>query len=86
MTRLIDADDFFRTFSELAIEPYINAPTIEKIPHGKCKKCKAYRQYGSRADGLCDIARMTPEGETYINVNEDFFCSYFREATDNDKV
>lgn len=30
MTRLIDADDFFRTFPELAIEPYINAPTVSK--------------------------------------------------------
>lgn len=30
MTRLIDADDFFRTFPELAIEPYINAPTVKE--------------------------------------------------------
>lgn len=29
MTRLIDADDFFRTFPELAIDPYINAPTVD---------------------------------------------------------
>ena len=26
--RLIDADDFFDEFCEIAIEPYINAPTI----------------------------------------------------------
>lgn len=35
MTRLINADDFFRTFPELAIEPYINAPTIEERPQGE---------------------------------------------------
>ena len=29
MTRLIDADAFFKTFPELAIEPYINAPTVD---------------------------------------------------------
>ena len=27
--RLIDADDFFRNYPELAIEPYINAPTVK---------------------------------------------------------
>lgn len=27
--RLIDADAFFNEFPELAIEPYINAPTVE---------------------------------------------------------
>lgn len=27
--RLIDADAFFRNFPELAIEPYINAPTVD---------------------------------------------------------
>ena len=26
--RLIDADDFFRNYPELAIEPYINTPTV----------------------------------------------------------
>ena len=28
--RLIDADEFFRNYPELAIEPYINAPTVEQ--------------------------------------------------------
>lgn len=28
MTRLIDADEFFENYPELAIEPYINAPTV----------------------------------------------------------
>lgn len=27
--RLIDADEFFKNYPELAIEPYINAPTVE---------------------------------------------------------
>ena len=27
--RIIDADDFFRTFPELDIEPYNNFPTVE---------------------------------------------------------
>lgn len=27
--RLIDADEFFENYPELAIEPYINAPTVE---------------------------------------------------------
>lgn len=57
-------------------------------PHGKCKNCKAYRRYGSRADGYCNISRMTPEGETFINVNETFFCSYYKEMeeAENDKI
>lgn len=46
---------------------------------GKCKDCRSYRQYGSRSDGYCHITRMTPEGETYINVDEDFYCSYFED-------
>lgn len=29
MTRLIDADDFFRNYPELDIEPYNNAPTVD---------------------------------------------------------
>ena len=33
--RLIDADDFFRQFSELDIEPYNNVSTIEERPKGK---------------------------------------------------
>ena len=52
-------------------------------PKGKCKKCKEYRRFGSRADGYCNMLRMTAKGETFINVNENFFCNYFKEA-DND--
>lgn len=41
--RLIDADEFFKNFPELAIEPYINAPTVEPqkivtIPHELIEK------------------------------------------------
>ena len=49
MSRYIDADDFFRQFSELDIEPYNNAPTIEIEPNdcvlkefGKC----SYKETG----------------------------------------
>lgn len=33
--RLIDADDFFRMFCELDIEPYNNAPTIIEADGGE---------------------------------------------------
>ena len=33
--RLIDADDFFRQFEELDIEPYNNVSTIEERPTGE---------------------------------------------------
>ena len=58
---------------------------VDGEPKSKCKNCKAYRQYGSRADGYCDISRMTAEGMLHINVNEDFYCSYFEEA-DNESI
>ena len=72
------------TFEEMAeaIEMAIEALKNER-PKGKCKKCKEYRRFGSGADGYCNIVRMTAEGETFINVNENFFCNYFKEA-DND--
>lgn len=35
MSRYIDADEFFKNFPELAIEPYIDAPTVEERPKGK---------------------------------------------------
>ena len=54
MTRLIDADDFFRTFPELAIEPYINAPTIP-LPDFK----EGYKQ--AILDGKTNFSR--PQGK-----------------------
>ena len=60
MTRLIDADDFFRTFPELAIEPYINAPTIP-LPDFK----EGYKQ--AILDGKTNYSRQLGE---WITVNE----------------
>ena len=60
MTRLIDADDFFRTFPELAIEPYINAPTIP-LPDFK----EGYKQ--AILDGKTNFSR--PQGK-WIPVSE----------------
>ena len=43
--RLIDADDFFQRFPELAIEPYINAPTVE-CPQGEWVEKVETKQIG----------------------------------------
>ena len=55
-----------------------------EIPQGMCKNCKAYKQYGLRSDGFCGIPRMTSEGEQYINVNGNFYCSYFEDKREAD--
>lgn len=53
-----------------------NAQTVES----KCKTCKYYHPYlkqfsnEPRGDGYCVIARMTPEGMTTINCNDEFGC------------
>ena len=36
--RPIDADEFFRNYPELAIEPYINAPTVEAFTEEDIKQ------------------------------------------------
>ena len=105
--RLIDADEFFENYPELAIEPYINAPTVD-IPcndccadtyrdgyekgkadartQGECKTCKYYHPYYAqfsnkpRGDGYCVIARMTPEGMTTINCNDEFGCASYQKG------
>lgn len=50
---------------------------------GKCKTCKYYHPYYERSeprgDGYCVIARMTPEGLTTINCNDEFGCSDYQE-------
>lgn len=66
MTRLIDADDFFRVFPELAIEPYINATTVEERPKGEwivkgqdiycsvCNQESAFNEFGaSKFSNFC---------------------------------
>lgn len=54
-------------------------------PHGECRTCKYYHPYFEqltnipRGDGYCVIARMTPEGMTTINCNDEFGCSDYQE-------
>lgn len=51
----------------------------------KCKTCNYYHPYFEqfsnepRGDGYCVIARMTPEGLTTINCNDEFGCSDYQE-------
>lgn len=58
----------------------------EKKPQGKCKTCRYYhmyfKQYSNepRGDGYCVIARMTPEGMTTMNCNDEFGCSDYQEG------
>lgn len=58
----------------------------EKRPKGKCKTCRYYhpyfKQYSNepRGDGYCVIARMTPEGMTTMNCNDEFGCSDYQEG------
>lgn len=62
-----------------------NAPTVER-PTGECKTCKYYHPYFEqftnipRGDGYCVIARMTPEGMTTINCNDEFGCSDYQKG------
>lgn len=57
-----------------------------ETPHGKCKTCKYYHPYYKqfsdepRGDGYCVIARMTPEGMTTINCNDEFGCSDYQKG------
>lgn len=93
MTRLIDADAFKKQleesyeYTELSevIEMLDNASTVER-PQGECKSCKYYHPYyigysdKPRGDGYCVIARMTPEGMTTINCNDEFGCSDYQKG------
>ena len=62
-----------------------NAPTICGN-NPKCKTCKYYHPYYEqftnkpRGDGYCAIERMTPEGITTINCNDDFNCSDYQKG------
>lgn len=59
---------------------------IKYRPKDECKTCKHYRPYleqfsnEPRGDGYCSIARMTPEGMTNINCNDDFYCSDYQKG------
>ncbi len=56
--RLIDADDFFRTFSELDRAPYNNFPTVEPVRHGRWEIYDTYKQTidGRTFDGWCECS------------------------------
>ena len=55
-------------------------PTIDAVEVVRCKDCKNYHlyQYNNtpRGDGYCSIARITNDGELYINVSDEHYCSY----------
>lgn len=67
---------------------FIDKKVLER-PQGECKTCKYYHPYYMqfsnelRGDGYCVIARMTPEGLTTINCNDEFSCSDY-EVKNND--
>jgi hypothetical protein len=63
--RLIDADEFFENYPELAIEPYINVPTVEF--HYKPKRMKIDK------DGNVEF-EYTPQGE-YEEGTQGHYCS-----------
>jgi hypothetical protein len=57
---------------------------LQERPQGECKTCRYYHPYYEqfsnepRGDGYCVIARMTSEGMTTINCNDEFSCSDYR--------
>ena len=67
--RLIDADEFFRNYPELAIEPYINAPTVH---HPNCDICEdKAKQYSSGfLDGYM-TGKTRPQGEWLLVGHND---------------
>lgn len=73
-----DKEEFEKDFDEI-LDLAIEALYHER-PHGKCKNCKEYRCFDSWSDGYCNIVRMTAKGETNLLVNENFYCSYFKEG------
>ena len=60
--------------------------TVYARPQGECKTCRYYHPYCKqfsdepRGNGYCVIARMTPEGMTTINCNDEFGCSYYQKG------
>lgn len=61
-------------------------------PTGECKSCKYYHPYfkqfsnEARGDGYCVIARMTPEGMTTINCNDEFWCSDYQKGGETNET
>lgn len=52
--RLIDADDFFRQFEELDIEPYNNVSTIEERPKGEWIEVDVRNCHATLKCSVCD--------------------------------
>ena len=79
-----DKEELNRIVEERVIEPIKNGELVIKKerPRGECKTCKYYHPYYERSeprgDGYCVIARMTPEGMTTINCNDEFSCSDYQ--------
>lgn len=81
-----DKNELERIVRDRVIEPIKNGELVikEKIPRGECRTCKYYHPYfekfsnDPRGDGYCVIARMTPEGMTTINCNDEFSCSDYQ--------
>jgi len=75
--RIIDADDFFRTFPELDIEPYNNFPTVEnERPQGEwiyheegyfafytCNRCNGIVGENDKFCGHCGAEKKTGGAE-----------------------
>lgn len=93
MDKLIDADALWKEFDKAGIFDDENPRDVaqrlvEEAPDAivRCKDCKYYHLYRynntPRGDGYCSIARMTNDGELYINVSDEHYCSYGERRSD----
>lgn len=75
MARYIDADDFFRTFEELDIEPYNNFPTTDVVDVVRCKDCAHYQPSLFGEKNMC--FRKDVDGvQICYDFSPDDYCSY----------
>lgn len=57
-------------------------------PHGECKTCKNYHpyleqfSYKPRGDGYCENPVTTPEGVTYMNCRDEWYCANYEKEGD----
>lgn len=66
--RLIDADEFFKYYPELAIEPYINAPTVTDRTE---EVLSLQNTIAKLVEGIAENAK--PQGEWKITQDEKFY-------------
>ena len=70
-------DDIEKEAFRMAIE------ALKEPKHGECKNCKHYQPYrdqfsnNPRGDGYCKNPVYTPEGQTYMNCHDEWFCADF---------